>query len=85
MAKGKYSSLRIVDKEGDRIDRVQLRIADHTYNPRNNDDAARGGRFISVEIANVNATKGKFRTSYSLQFDGTDTYDDVLENYTIFW
>jgi len=76
--KGKYSSLRILDKEGDEIDRVQLRIADHTYNPRNNDDAAREGKFISVEIANVNATKDKFRTSYSLQFDGTDSYADIL-------
>lgn len=77
--KGKYSKLIIEDKNGDEIDSVQLRIADHTYNPRNNDDAAREGKFISVEIANVNATKEKFNTSYSLRFDGTDTYKNVLE------
>ena len=77
--KGKYSSLSILDKNGDEIDRVQLRISDHTYNPSNNDTAAREGKFISVEIANVNPTKNKFRTAHSLEFDGTDTYETVLE------
>lgn len=77
--KGKYSRLSVLDKNGDEIDNVQLRIADHTYNPANNDDAAREGKFISVEIANENKTKGKFHTSYSLQFDGEDTYQDVLD------
>ena len=29
-------------------------------NPRNNDDAARTGNFISIEIANKNETKNRF-------------------------
>lgn len=76
---GKYSKLLILDKNDDEIDNIQLRIADHTYNPANNNDSARDGKFISVEIANENKTKDKFRTSYSLRFDGTDTYEDVLD------
>lgn len=76
--RGKYSYLIIEDMDGNEIDRVQLRISDHTYNPRNNDSDAREGKFISVEIANVNETAKKFNTSYSLRFDGENTFDEVL-------
>jgi hypothetical protein len=78
--KGKYSDLIIEDADGEEVDRIQLRIADHTYNPRNNDNSAREGKFISVEIANVNATAKKFNTAFSMRFDGTDTYEKVLED-----
>jgi predicted GNAT family acetyltransferase/8-oxo-dGTP pyrophosphatase MutT (NUDIX family) len=77
--KTKYSSLWVVGKDDEVIHDIQLRIADHTYNPRNNDASALAGNFISVEIANVNPTKDRFNTAYSLQFDGEDTYEDVLD------
>lgn len=78
--KGKYSTLNIIDKNGDEIDAIKLRIADHTYNPANNDSDAKSGKFISVEISNANPTKDRFNTRYSLGFDGENSYDQVLES-----
>lgn len=75
---GKYSYLIIVDKNGEEIDRIKLRVSDHTYNPANNDEQERSGKFISVEIANINATENKFNTKYSLKFTGNNTYEEVL-------
>jgi len=77
--RGKYSKLIIEDSEGEEIDSIKLRISDHTYNPSNNDDESRSGKFISIEIANVNPTKNRFRTAYSLSFDGENTYSEVLD------
>jgi hypothetical protein len=77
---GKYSKLIIEDTEGEEIDSIKLRISDHTYNPSNNDDESRNGKFISIEIANVNSTKNKYKTRYSLSFNGENTYSEVLDS-----
>lgn len=76
---GKYSKLIIEDIDGNEIDSIKLRISDHTYNPSNNDDESRNGKFISIEIANVNPTKNRFKTAYSLSFDGENIYSEVLD------
>jgi hypothetical protein len=74
----KYSYVKLFDKNGNEVDELQLRISDHRYNPSNNDDAAKSGKFISVEIANVNETKDKFNTNYSIEYSGENKYEDVL-------
>jgi hypothetical protein len=73
---GKYGELRRNDGE----DVIVLRVADHAYNPRNNDGDK---KFISVEICEVNATAVKYCGRNSMQYTGSDTYEqiyaDVLE------
>jgi 8-oxo-dGTP pyrophosphatase MutT (NUDIX family)/GNAT superfamily N-acetyltransferase len=75
----KYNNLWIYDKQKNQVLSIQLRISDHSYNPRNNDTDAQSGKFISVEIANTNETRGKFGGNYSLHFDEDNTYDEVIE------
>lgn len=72
----KYSTLFINDEDGEEEGTINLRIADHSYNPANNVGC---DNFISVEIANVNPTKGRYNGKYGIQFDGSNTYDEVLE------
>ena len=75
----KYSNISIENSEGDEIGVINLRIANHAYNPRNNllDENT---DFISVEIANVNETEGKFVGEKSLQYDDEASYDQILKD-----
>jgi len=68
---GKYSSLELNNGKS-----IKLRIADHSYNPANN---MYDSDFISVEICNENKTKGRFNGKWSIEFTGSNTYEDVLD------
>jgi hypothetical protein len=75
---GKYSSLSIWDKDENDLGDIELRISDHSYNPRNNAGKSWDG-FISVVIANEDETKERFSGSYNLYFDGDNSYEDIVE------
>lgn len=74
---GKYGSVWIEDLTGDDIGSIELRISDHSYNPRNNSSVGDG--FISVVIANKDETKDRFRGMYNLYFDGDNSYEDIVD------
>ncbi|MDR1883064.1 MAG: hypothetical protein LBR26_09850 [Prevotella sp.] len=76
---GKYRSLDIYDSNDNLVDVIQLRIADHPYNPANNDTDARSGKFISVEVFEKDPTRGRFNGRYSLQFNSNSEYDEIVE------
>ena len=76
---GKYTDIDIEDKIGNKIGKIQLRIADHSYNPQNNDLEARAGKFISVVITNNDATKNRFGGKYNLYFDPEKSYEYVIK------
>jgi len=76
----KYSSINIIynkDDEDFEIGSIKLRIADHAYNPRNNQIDS---DFISVEVANENLTAERFHGIKSLQYDGDSDYDDIVSD-----
>lgn len=80
--RSKYNNLNVtanIDDEDYDVGTIELRIADHSYNPQNNSMNAREGNFISVVIANKNATKNKFSNAYSLYFDEDNDVNDVAE------
>jgi hypothetical protein len=75
---GKYNTLMVkVPYKGEdvEVESIELRIADHSYNPRN----VTADYFFSITIANRDATAGRFYGSHNLSFDGSDTYDEVVE------
>lgn len=67
---------------------IQLRIADHSENVKNIDRAGNCEYYISVVIANKDATKGKFaasvyerkRNEVELNFDSNSTFDEIISN-----
>jgi hypothetical protein len=73
--KGKYRDINIY-KGDDLAGSIRLRIADHPYNPNNN---VCEGKFISVEIFNNCKTHNCFNGSCSLQFSGSDSYEDIVD------
>lgn len=73
----KYSSLWIQDKDENDIGRIELRIADHSYNPANRSMLEDG--FISVVIANKDETAGRFSGAHNLYFDGDNEYEEIVE------
>jgi DNA repair protein RadC len=77
-SRGKYRTISVENTKGDEVGSIQLRIADHSYNPSNNNDSARSGNFISVEIANKNETAKRFNGKHGLQFNGENTYDEIV-------
>jgi hypothetical protein len=76
----KYRHIDIYDKNDNLVDSIELRIADHPYNPANNDSNADSGKFISVEVFEKDKTDGRFNGKYSLQFSGSDSYNDIVED-----
>jgi hypothetical protein len=74
---GKYGSLYLNDKDGNQFGVIEVRIADHSYNPRN-----RGNEegFISVVIANEDETQNKFHGIHDLHFNARDNYIDVVQS-----
>lgn len=76
----KYRQI-VVEKDDEEVGTIKLRIADHSYNPRNNNvDFSGNEGFISVEIANTDPTADRFHGQHSLQYDGTATYDQILDD-----
>jgi len=76
----KYSVIDIIYNKDDEdfiIGSIKLRIADHAYNPRNNQIDT---DFISVEIVNENLTAGRFGGIKSLEYDGDSDYDDIVND-----
>lgn len=60
------------------LDTIQLRLANHSYNPANNDMQARSGNFISIVVANDDPTSGRFYGRYNLYFNDDNTVEDVV-------
>jgi hypothetical protein len=75
----KYKRITLTDKEGNRVDSIGLRIADHPYNPKNNSVDEREGKFISLEFFENDPNSGRFGGKNSLQFDSSNTYEEVVE------
>jgi len=76
----KYSTIE-VSKGDEHIGSIKLRIADHTYNPANNNmQYGRYEDFISVEIANFNATEKRWHGGKSLKYNKDSDYDTILED-----
>jgi hypothetical protein len=75
----KYRDIDIYDKDDNLVDNIKLRVSDHSYNPANNDMDAREGKFISVEITNNDPTAHRFHGRYSLKFDSSNTYEEIVD------
>lgn len=75
---GKYTDIDIKTLDGKDVERITIRIADHSYNPANNSSRGQSD-FISVNIANENQTKERFHGSKNLDFDGDATYEEIIE------
>lgn len=70
----KYSTIEVY-KDGEKIDNIQLRIADHSHNPANIDVE----NFVSVVIADTDPTQGKYVTGYNLHYTINDDIDTIIE------
>lgn len=86
----KYSDISVL-KDGEKIDSIQLRIANHSYNPMNNNQDAWDGKFVSVVIANNDPTANKYHGKHNLWFrlDSNeeeivcavfDKFEEIIEN-----
>lgn len=73
---GKYNTLWVSDEQENELGDIKLRIADHSYNPRNNQDVDLG--FISVVIANQDETEDRFNGIHNLRYSGSDDYEDIV-------
>lgn len=78
-ASGKYCRINIYDLEDEKVGHIQMRISNHSYNPRNNDESALKGDFISLVITNKDETAHRFLGRYNLCFDGYDDIQDVID------
>lgn len=74
---GKYRDINISDSNDNAV-HIKLRIADHPYNPANNDADEHLGMFISVEIYEGKSNV-RFDNKYSLHFDSDSTYDEIVD------
>lgn len=82
----KYNTILVHDDENDLIGTIQLRLADHTENLNNNDRFDIRDYYISVVIADDDATKTRFQyndlerrnNEYSLDFNSDSEFDDVV-------
>lgn len=75
---GKYTEIEVVDKDSDEVvGYINLRFADHSYNPANNTDE---GAFISVVVNSNDPTENKFHGMYNLRYDEYVEVDDILED-----
>lgn len=59
------------------IGEIELRIANHSYNPKNNSINAKEGNFISVVIAENDKTINKYHGNFNIHFNGNNTLSDV--------
>lgn len=73
----KYSTIDVY-KGDDIVDTIQLRIADHSYNPANNDTDACMGKFISVVVADTDPTLYKYLGAYNIHFKPFDDVNNIV-------
>jgi hypothetical protein len=74
---GKYNTLKVQIRYKNEvldIGYIELRIADHSYNPRN----VTADYFFSITIANRDATSGRFYGIHNLDFDGDADYAEIV-------
>lgn len=77
----KYNTIKVTDESGYwDVGKIQLRIADHSYNPRNNDVDKNLDGFISVVIANQNATEDRFHGEYNRVYEGDADIEDIARD-----
>jgi hypothetical protein len=84
----KYNVISVCDKSGDEKGKIQLRIADHTSNNKNNDKYNSCNYYLSVVICDVDVTRNKFgiqnimdgkANELELSFNSGDDFDNVIE------
>jgi hypothetical protein len=90
---GKYSAISVFEEAPadpdfpEILGAIQLRIADHSENVNNNDRFGGSDFYLSVVIADVDATSGKFsqsmydrrRNEKEIYFTSDDQFDGVIE------
>lgn len=78
----KYSSYDSInlgeDKDGNTID-LQIRIKNHSENPRNKGVYTSADNYLSIVVANKDETAERFHSSTELYFTGDDNLDDIKE------
>ena len=76
---GKYTEIEVVDKDSDEVvGYIELRFADHSYNPANN--YGKQGAFISVVVNTNDPTENKYHGMYNLRYDDGADADEILED-----
>ena len=74
---GFYNSIILgFDKDNNNI-YMQIRVKEHSENPRNRRVFSLDEHNLSIVIANKDATKDRFHSGYELYFDGSDDLDDI--------
>ena len=76
---GKYTDIEVLDADGESMGSFTLRIADHSYNPRNNTTAQLAGNFISVVVNYDDPTAEKFHGRYNIHAGIDDSADSVAD------
>ena len=76
---GKYTDIEVLDADGELMGSFTLRIADHSYNPRNNTTAQLAGNFISVVVNYDDPTAEKFHGRYNIYAGIDDSADSVAD------
>lgn len=76
---GKYTDIEVLDADGELMGSFTLRIADHSYNPRNNTTAQLAGNFISVVVNYDDPTAEKFHGRYNIHAGIDDSADSVAD------
>lgn len=76
---GKYTDIEVLDADGESMGSFTLRIADHSYNPRNNTTAQLAGNFISVVVNYDDPTAEKFHGRYNIYAGIDDSADSVAD------
>lgn len=82
----KYNVISVYDDEDNRVGCVQVRVADHSENVSNIDRYLKCDYSLSVVIANLDKTKGRFLTSvYERRsnedeeyFSSDDSFEDII-------
>jgi len=77
----KYSYVYVVDKDTDEtVGEIELRLADHSYNPANNNDAALRGAFVSIVLNDNDPTINKYHGRYNLRYNEDADVEDILSD-----
>lgn len=81
----KYNTINVYDDEDEFVGTIQLRISDHSENPRNLKKFSSHNAYISVVIADIDDTDNRFkykprpRNSEQLYFSSSDTKEHIVD------
>lgn len=75
----KYNKIEVY-KDDEYVDSFKFRISDHSYNPGNNTDEERSGKFCSLVVTNDDPTATVYGCRYNLSFDLNAEIDEIVES-----